>query len=202
MLLLQLGSFLLELSTSQGAQAQGLVFCQELQLCNNSTGKSLNHEKKNPSKQNPAALRATAAPAPRADGSSWGCRAGKGWHRARWGWGSEPCQVDSALAMTSFPLNIPERTAHLHSLTAFEGKCLMVSTRDADINQHRTKSSSQVDGPDHTDRLRLYHTAIKYKLKGKKHLFSHPAESLNGFQQCVGHKAVFLKWKCCSYFLL
>lgn len=48
MLLLQLGSFLLELSTSQGAQAQGLVFCQELQLRNNTTGKSLKHEKKNP----------------------------------------------------------------------------------------------------------------------------------------------------------
>lgn len=56
--------------------------------------------------------------------------------------------------------------------------------------------------PHRLRRLRLCHTAVKYKLKTKKHLFSHPAESLNVFQQWVGHEAVFLKWKCCSSFLL
>lgn len=41
-----LATFFLEPSASQGVQAQGHVFCPELQLRNNTTGKSSDHQKK------------------------------------------------------------------------------------------------------------------------------------------------------------
>lgn len=120
-----------------------------------------------------------------------------GWKHAQ-GWVELGEWAPARLALLLLPMtSVPERASHFYHLS----QCFMISTRDAGINKHRTKYGSQVDGLDHTDRLRLCHTAVKYKLKTKKHLFSHPAESPNGFQQWVGHKAVFLKWKCCSYFL-
>lgn len=210
MLLLQLGNFLFEPSTSQGAQAQGHVFCQELQLRNNTTGKSLNHGKKAQQTKPEAFADLTAAAVSAPAGwlepvrDAWQKKPAGSLHKAGWSWGKEP--LPGWLSSWQWPpshwQSVPERKADFYNLGAFESKCFMISTRDADINKCRMKYSSQVDGLDHTDRLRLYHTAIKYRLKSKNNLFSHPAEPLNGFQQWVGHKAVFLKWKYCSYFLL
>lgn len=56
MLLLQLDNFLFELSTSQRAQSSGHMFCQELQLRNNTTGKSLESRKKKTQQTKPKAF--------------------------------------------------------------------------------------------------------------------------------------------------
>lgn len=95
-----LATFFLEPSASQGVQAQGHVFCPELQLRNNTTGKSSDHQKKKKKKVQQTKLEASADPTTRA------VSAPAGWlepvrdaglknppgnaHKAGWSWGSEP----------------------------------------------------------------------------------------------------------------
>lgn len=99
------------------------------------------------------------------------------------GGASQPCQVGSDLRLPDKVLStiLPSLCSWKQVLYDFHKGCR--------YKWREEKCSRQVDGLDHTNRLsHSYEIQAKDK---KNHLFSHPAEPLNGFQQWVGHKAVF-----------